>query len=239
MPLYVVATPIGNPDDLSPRARQVLESADLWVVEEPKVGRRFAKSLGLQKEMMPLNEHNEAAEAAQVLQSLLEGQNLALISDCGTPLFADPGAKLVELCHQNGVQVIPVPGAASLTAALSVSGLLLTEFLFAGFLPRSSPERRAVITSWLPLKRAVVVMDTPYRIAALVQDLLQELGPVQGVRVFFSLTQPEEEIFVGNLAELTTFLGPEPPRREFVMILEAAPSKREPKPARVKTRKRR
>jgi len=196
--------------------------------------------LGLVKEMWPLNEHNEAEAAQELLEPLMAGQSLALFSDCGTPLFADPGARLVELAHQNGIPVIPIPGPSSLTAALSISGLNLKEFLFAGFLPRSSDERRQVIKDWMPLTRAVVVMDTPYRIAQLTDDLLHELGPAQKIRIFFSLTQPGEEYFIGNLKDFRLFLGDKPPKREFVLVLEAKPErvKKAFKP-RVKTRKRR
>jgi len=223
MPLYVIATPIGNPDDLTLRAAKLLQSSDLWIVEERKPARQLAKSLGVFKDMVQLNEHNEADEAAELIKSLKAGESLSLITDCGTPGFADPGAKLVALCHHHKVPVIPVPGASSLTAALSVSGLRLKEFFYAGFLPRNSEERRKSIRSWQSLKVPVVVYEAPYRIKPLVADLLEELPDDRGVRVFLALTQPEEKIFVGHLKGLDNWLGQAPPKLEFVMIVEPAP----------------
>ncbi|MDT8448181.1 MAG: SAM-dependent methyltransferase [bacterium] len=220
MPLYVVATPIGNDEDLSPRAARLLSEADLWVVEEMKNGRRLAKRLGVFKEMIPLNEHNEAQNAQEALELLLSGKNLTLTTDAGTPGFADPGARLVELCHQNGVEVVAVPGPSSLSAALSLSGLPLSEFYYAGFLPRSAEERRVTIRRFAAFGVPVVLYDTPYRIKALVTDLMAELGPSRPVRVFFSLTQEDEETLVSTLSELDLYLGDSPKKREFVLVVE-------------------
>lgn len=225
MPLYVIATPIGNPEDMTLRAQRLLKEATQWIVEEPKAARQLAKSLGVFKEMIPLNEHNEAEGAQELIELLTSGQTLALVSDCGTPGFADPGAKLVELCHQKGVQVIPVPGPSSLTAALSASGLPLKEFFYAGFLPRSREERRKAIRRWTPLKCPVVVYEAPYRLKALLEDLVAELHPDRTVRLFLALTQPEEKIFVGSLTELTVLVGKEPPKQEFVLVVDPAPAK--------------
>lgn len=227
MTLYVVATPIGNEQDLSLRAAEILKTADLWVVEELKNGRRLAKALGLFKEMIPLNEHNEKQNAAEALEELNQGKTLALVSDAGTPGFADPGAYLVELCLQECIPVVPVPGACSLSAALSVSGLKLSEFYYAGFLPREAEERRASIERFAAFGVPVVIYDTPYRIKALVADLLAQLGGSRKVRVFFQLTQEGEEVFAATLSELDLFLGDNPPKREFVLIIEPAADRRQ------------
>jgi len=223
MPLYVVATPIGNSDDLTLRAANILKASDLWLVEEMKPARQLAKSLGVIKEMVQLNEHNEAEQAADLIGALKAGESFALTSDCGTPGFADPGAKLVALCHHHKVPVIPVPGASSLTAALSVSGLRLKEFFYAGFLPRNTEERRKSIRSWQALKVPVVVYEAPYRIKPLIADLLAELPEDRGVRLFLSLTKPEEKIFIGHLKGLDNWLGETPPKLEFVLIVDPAP----------------
>ncbi len=219
MPLFVVGLPIGNPQDITDRAKEVLSFADLIVAEEIKPTRRILKSLGLFKEVFLLNEHTEPKGAAEELMPLLaEGQNLALISDCGTPLFADPGAGLVELCHQKGYPVTPVPGASSLTAALSVSGLKLDSFYYAGFLPREREERQKAIAGFRDLACPVLLLEAPYRLGPLLRDLVAVLGGERRAQIFFALTKAGEEIAQGPLGELAKKEMTE--KREFVLLIK-------------------
>ena len=135
--LYVVATPIGNPDDITLRAINTLKEADAVVCEELKPGSTLLKKLGIEdKEIVLLNEHNEQETAADLLLRLMNGDSLAMISDCGTPVFSDPGAYLIQLASSSGVTVSPVPGASSLMSALSVLDFKMGRFVFAGFLSR-------------------------------------------------------------------------------------------------------
>ena len=141
--LYVVATPIGNPDDITLRALKVLKEADFVICEEFKVGSRLLKFYDIKKPLELLNEHNEPEKTRELIQRLLmNGEKAVLISDAGTPLFADPGSNLVRECHQNGIPVKPVPGASSLMAALMAAGLKTDKFLYYGFLPANKEERR-------------------------------------------------------------------------------------------------
>ncbi|MBI4428710.1 MAG: 16S rRNA (cytidine(1402)-2'-O)-methyltransferase, partial [Ignavibacteriales bacterium] len=162
--LYLVATPIGNPEDMTFRAVRVLKEADVVVYEERKEGGRLLRHLGVEKPVESLNEHNELAASSVILERLKEGKSVALISDAGTPVFSDPGQLLVEKAISAGVTVVPIPGASSLLPALIVSGFPINRFLFYGFL---SPKRNRRIAELQQLRkepRTIVVMETPYRL---------------------------------------------------------------------------
>jgi len=197
--LSIIATPIGNPGDITLRAIEVLKSVDAVICEEYKPGSTLLKKLGIpEKELVLLNEHNEAEGAADLLMRLLNGQNLALISDCGTPVFSDPGAYLIQLAAGSGVQVAPVPGASSLMAALSVLDVKLDRFLFAGFLPREPEKRRADLLRYKTQRLPLVIMETPYRLNAILEDVSKTFGKGNPVTVAFDLTLPTERVFRGS-----------------------------------------
>jgi 16S rRNA (cytidine1402-2'-O)-methyltransferase len=216
--LYIVATPIGNPDDITLRAVETLKSADAVVCEEYKPGSTLLKKLGIEgKELVLLNEHNEPEVAADLLMRLLKGESLALFSDCGTPVFSDPGHYLIQLAASSGVKVSPVPGASSLMAALSVVDFHLDRFVFGGFPPRDSDARRKVLTHYRTLKMPVVLMDTPYRLGSLLDDVVTVFGRGHWVTVAFDLTLPTETIFRGEAEEVRKQVGPR--KGEFIMII--------------------
>jgi 16S rRNA (cytidine1402-2'-O)-methyltransferase len=216
--LYIVATPIGNPDDITLRAVETLKSADAVVCEEYKPGSTLLKKLGIEgKELVLLNEHNEPEVAADLLMRLLKGESLALFSDCGTPVFSDPGHYLIQLAASSGVKVSPVPGASSLMAALSVVDFHLDRFVFGGFPPRDSDTRRKVLTHYRTLKMPVVLMDTPYRLGSLLDDVVKVFGRGHWVTVAFDLTLPTETIFRGEAEEVRKQVGPR--KGEFIMII--------------------
>lgn len=216
--LYIVATPIGHPDDITLRAIETLKTADAVVCEEYKPGSTLLKRLGIEgKELVLLNEHNEAEVAAELLTRLLSGQSLALFSDCGTPVFSDPGHYLIQLASSSGVKVSPIPGASSLMAALSVLDFHLERFIFAGFLPRDPDVRRKMLTYYRTLKMPLVVMDTPYRLGALLDDVVKSYGKGIWVTVAFDMTMPTETIYRGEAAEVRKQIGPR--KGEFIMIV--------------------
>ncbi|HNY95227.1 MAG TPA: SAM-dependent methyltransferase [Flexilinea sp.] len=162
--LYVVATPIGNDDDITLRAINTLKSADALICEEYRNGNRLLRKLNIEnKEIISLNEHNEPAQIENILIRLAQGQSLALVSDCGTPLFSDPGHKLISEVSAAGFRVVPVPGASALTAAISVAPLHLKKFYFAGFLPPASEGRLAELRRIKSRQEniPVILMDTP------------------------------------------------------------------------------
>ncbi len=229
--LYVVATHIGNPDDITLRALKVLKSVDFVVCEEFKVGSRLLKGYEVKKPLELLNEHNEAEQTQVILNRLImNGETAAIISDAGTPLFADPGNNLVWQCHQSGIDVIPLPGASSIMAALMVSGLKLEQFLYYGFLPANKDERKRAIKR-LPNNYDLIFLETPYRLKQLLADMKKILGPNRQAIIAYKLTQPNEKIFWGNLQELSIMIQ-ELPKGEFVFILRKIEMNRRRKYAR-------
>ncbi len=216
--LSIVATPFGNPADITLRAIEVLKTVEAVVCEEAKPGSTLLKRLGIaDKELVLLNEHNEAEMAAELLMRLLKGENLALISDCGTPVFADPGAYLIQLAASSGVKVIPVPGASSLMAALSVLDFKMEQFYFAGFLSREPELRRKELARLRGMKIPVILMDTPYRLKALLEDVGKVFGKQVFVTVAFDLTLPGETIMRGGAADIIRQVGSR--KGEFILVV--------------------
>jgi len=218
--LYLVATPIGNPDDITIRAVRTLKEADLIVYEERKEGARLLRQYGIEgKPVESLNEHNEAAVSGLILQKLKEGKSVALVSDAGTPVFADPGIVLVQKSIQAGITIVPIPGASSILPALIVSGFPINGFVYYGFL---SPKRNRRIAELQQLKkdgRMIVLMETPYRLVALMRDIAEVLGESRKVCVAFDLTLPTEEFYRGTAPGLYQKFSKEGKKGEFVVVL--------------------
>jgi 16S rRNA (cytidine1402-2'-O)-methyltransferase len=217
--LYIVATSIGNLGDITLRALETLRQADVIVCEEQREGGTLLKKLEITpKEIVTLNEHNETERAPELIQRmLLSGESLALITDCGTPVFSDPGAFLIAQAVQMGVPVIPIPGASSLMAALSVLDFKPERFVFGGFLSRVPEERRRELSRYRTLRIPVVLMDTPYRLFALLEDVAATFGKGHRVTVAADLTQPKEKIYRGTVAEVLKQVAER--KAEFILII--------------------
>lgn len=216
--LYIVATPIGNHRDITFRALDILAAVDAVVCEEAKIGSSLLKSLGIQpKELVLLNEHNEDDQALQIMIRLQQGQTLALVSDCGTPVFADPGHYLIDQVSMAGCRVIPVPGPSSLMAALSVLDFKIEQFVFGGFLSRQPDQRRQELLRLKNLHMPVILMDTPYRLQALLTDVSKTFGRGQVITLACDLTLPEEIILRGSVSDVIQRAGQN--RREFILIV--------------------
>ena len=218
--LFLVATPIGNWEDITLRALRVLKEVDLVVYEERKEGTRLLRHYGIDKPVESFNEHNEAAATQTILNRIKSGGSVAVISDAGTPVFSDPGQTLVQRAQQLGIRVVPIPGASSLMPALVVSGFPIREFLFQGFL---SPKRERRIAELQKLKRetrTVVLMEAPYRLVQLVRDIADVFGDSRRVCVAFDMTLPSEQIFHGSAPELYKRFLKEERKGEFVLLLE-------------------
>ena len=216
--LFIVAIPIGHPKDITLRALEVLEKSDVVICEEYREGSTLLKKNGiLNKELILLNEHNEAEQTPKLILELLNGKHLALISDCGTPLFADPGTSLVNQVFAYGIRVTPVPGPSSLSAALSISPLPLDHFHFEGFLPRKNEDRMARLKTLRGLNLPIILMDAPFRLGKLLDEVNRVFGKSQVVTLAYNLTLPGETIFhdsVSHVRELTQGM-----KGEFVLIL--------------------
>jgi 16S rRNA (cytidine1402-2'-O)-methyltransferase len=216
--LYIVATPIGNPRDITLRAIDVLRDADAVICEERKTGSKLARSIGIDvKEWIEASEHNEAQAGDLVQEKLLNGATLALITDCGTPVFSDPGARLIERALGIGARVIPVPGTSSLMAALSILDFQLTRFYFAGFLPRQPAERLTMLEYLRKMHIPIVLMDTPYRMDSILKDAIKAFGSGKKSVLACDLTLPGEIIYRGNLGEIYKRAGGK--KAEFILIV--------------------
>ena len=218
--LYLVSTPIGNLQDISKRALNVLTEVDEVVCEEQRVGSTLMKRLGIDTPITLLNEHNETGQTTILLKSLKQGKTLALISDAGTPVFADPGLELVRGAIRLKVSVIPVPGASSLMSALVCSGFSLNEFHFAGFLPRQTGARLDRLKSLREIRTLLIILETPYRLNVLLKDLNKIFNANTRSVLAMNLTQENEDFFRGTLAEMKKHYSLNPFKGEFVLMLD-------------------
>jgi 16S rRNA (cytidine1402-2'-O)-methyltransferase len=216
--LYIVSTPIGNPDDITLRAIKTLKTVDALICEEFRNGSKLLKKNGIEeKEIIALNEHNESGQIETILIRLAQGQNLALVSDCGTPLFSDPGHLLIEAVIDAGFTIIPIPGVSALTTAISVTPLHMKYFVFGGFLPRDPEERLRQLKNYKQMRMPIILMDTPYRLTNLLSDISKVFGKNQRITLTLNLTLPNEWILTGACDELIQKIGPM--KAEFMLII--------------------
>jgi 16S rRNA (cytidine1402-2'-O)-methyltransferase len=207
--LYVVATPIGNLEDITLRALRILREVDRIACEDTRQTRKLLDRHGISKPLVSYYEHNEQARAEELLRDLEAGQNIALVSDAGTPLIADPGYRLVEQARAHGVTVSPIPGASALVSALSASGLPTDSFFFGGFLPARKTQRRKTLESLKTYPATLVFYETPHRILEALEDVAEVLGP-RRVTLARELTKIHEEFLVGEAAEVRETLAKRP-----------------------------
>jgi 16S rRNA (cytidine1402-2'-O)-methyltransferase len=220
--LLIVATPIGNLDDLSPRARAAFESADLVACEDTRHTGRLLAYLGIKKPLVSLHEHNERQRLPRLLGELREGKTIALASDAGTPLLSDPGFVLVREAAAAGVRIEPIPGPSAPVAALVASGLPPYPFTFAGFAPPKTGKRRTFYRGWAGLGHTLVVFESPHRLLASLADALEELGD-RPAAVARELTKLHEEVLRGTLSTLLAELqGRASIKGELVVMVGAA-----------------
>lgn len=219
--LYVVATPIGNLKDITLRAIEVLADVDLIAAEDTRHTGRLLEALDIRAKLVSLHEHNERERSQSLLDRIISGESVALVSDAGTPLISDPGSRLVQSAHDQGVRVIPVPGPSALVAALSVSGLECSKFVFEGFLPAKSGARKACIEALLPERRAVIYYESPHRIVDTLADMA-EIIPNRRMVLARELTKTFETVFRAEVGEVLDFVTADTNQQkgEFVLIVE-------------------
>lgn len=219
--LYLVSTPIGNPDDITLRALRVLREANAVICEEPREGARLLRyyKIDALRELVALNEHTERARVPELLARLRAGQTLALISDHGTPLLNDPGGRLVQRALAEKIPVRAVPGASALLAALVVSGLPLERFRFVGFLPAKKEARRAALARLRAERETWVLFDAPYRLNAVLTDLRAALEPDRQIVVACNLTLPDENSVRGKIAQVYDHFEKNPFKGEYVIVI--------------------
>jgi 16S rRNA (cytidine1402-2'-O)-methyltransferase len=218
--LYLVATPIGNLEDITHRAVRVLTEVDLVACEDTRHTRKLLNHYGINARTVSYHEHNERERAVELLTRLRDGTNIAIVSDAGTPGINDPGFRLVRLAMEAGVRVVPVPGPTALIAALVVSGLPTDEFFFGGFLPARANARRARLAELCSVPATLIFYEAPHRIAATLKDACEILGERVAV-VARELTKLHEEIARGRLSELAErYASSATARGEIVLVID-------------------
>ena len=217
--LYVVATPIGNLGDFSPRAIETLETVDFIAAADTRVGAKLLNKFEIKKPQVSYFEHNRRTKGDYILRRLLEGESCAIITDAGTPAISDPGVDLVDLCAQNGVEVVAVPGCSAVVAALSISGMACGRFTFEGFLPVPKKERRAHLEEVKTEKRTMVFYEAPHKLQRTLQDMLECWGD-RKIALCREITKLHEECFRTTLSEAIAHYEEHPPRGEFVLVIE-------------------
>ncbi|MGA9291137.1 MAG: 16S rRNA (cytidine(1402)-2'-O)-methyltransferase [Ignavibacteriaceae bacterium] len=218
--LYLVSTPIGNYEDITLRAIRILKEVDFIVCEEFKEARRLLSHYKIEKELISLNEHNESEVVNDIILKISEGKSAAVISDCGTPLFSDPGHLLVEVSVSQDVNVIPVPGTNSLLPALTGSGLDFEKFYYYGWLSPNKQIRRKQLIDLKKIKEVIVILDTPYRLKSLMTDIVKILG--KGIRTVlaFQLTMKDEKFYRGTADDILKITEQKNLKGEFVLMLD-------------------
>ncbi len=220
--LYVVSTPIGNVEDLSPRARRTLSEAAVVACEDTRHTGRLLARCGIKNRLLSLHEHNEARRVPGLVERLIAGEDVALVSDAGTPLLSDPGFLLVREAAARGVEVRAVPGPSAVLAALAVSGLPPYPFSFAGFAPRKAGKRRKFLENLGALGHTCVMFESPHRLLATLGALDEVLGE-RPLAVCRELTKLHEEVLRGRAGELAAILGERAALKgEFVIVLGPA-----------------
>lgn len=218
--LYLVATPIGNLEDISLRALRILREADLVACEDTRQTQKLLSHYDLHKRLESYHEHNELTRAPELVIELEQGAQVALVSDAGTPTVSDPGHRLVSLCLRHGIPVVPVPGPSALVAAIAASGLASEEFTFLGFLPARAGERRKALRALASEHRALVFFEAPHRLLESLEDALELLGNRPAV-IAREVTKLHEEFLRGHLEEILAQFRRKPLRGEITVLLGA------------------
>jgi len=216
--LYIVATPIGNLEDITFRAIRVLREADLIACEDTRQTRKLLDRYGIAKPLTSYHEHNELRRSEELIGELQAGKNIALVTDAGTPLISDPGYRLVAGARKLGIPVSPIPGPGAFLAALSASGLGTDSFVFLGFLPPKKNQRRKALESWKAVPATLVFYEAPHRIAETLQDIAEALG-AREVVLARELTKVHEEFLSGTPAEVLETLAQRPPIKGEITLL--------------------
>lgn len=224
--LYVVATPIGNLGDITRRAEAVLGAVDLVAAEDTRHSRGLLRHLGLDRPLLSLHEHNERERIETLLARLRQGQDVALVSDAGTPLISDPGYPLVRACRAEGLRVVPVPGPSALLAALSAAGLPTDRFRFEGFLPRRAAARRERLEALRDAPETLVFYESSHRVEETLEALCTVFGEGREAVLARELTKLHETLLDGTLGGMLARLREDPDQRrgEFVLVVAGAPA---------------
>lgn len=225
--LYIVGTPIGNLQDITLRALETLRDADLVLAEDTRITRRLLERHGITTPMLSYHKFNEAARVAEILARLREGRKLALVTDAGMPGVSDPGARIVTACRDNSLPVFVIPGASAVTSAVALSGMASAGFVFAGFLPHKSGQRKRRLGEVCAGDLPVVLYESPYRLLKLMDEIAEVLGP-RKVFVARELTKKFEEGLCGTPSEIREAFAKRAVKGELVVVIEPGDGKTAP-----------
>jgi 16S rRNA (cytidine1402-2'-O)-methyltransferase len=225
--LYVVATPIGNLGDITLRALDVIRSCTHLYAEDTRVSQKLLAHHGIARRPRPLHQHSNSAEHERAIAAIRAGESIAYITDAGTPGVSDPGAELARRCHDAGCRVVPVPGPSAAAAAVSVSGLRASSWLFAGFLPARPGARRSALEELAALGHAIVFFEAPHRVAEMLDDLCRTVDPERTLVICRELTKRHEEVARMRVADAPGWIVATAERElgEFVLVLDAPPER--------------
>ncbi len=218
--LYLCATPIGNLEDMTFRAIRTLKEADLIAAEDTRNSIRLLNHFEIQTPMTSYHEYNKYDKGRKLIEKLLEGKNIALITDAGTPGISDPGEELVRMCHENGIRVTSVPGAAACITALTMSGLPTRRFAFEAFLPSEKKEREKILTELERETRTIILYEAPHRLVRTLKLLEERLGAERNVAVCRELTKKHETVYRGTLCDAVSYYESTEPRGECVLVID-------------------
>ena len=221
--LYLVATPIGNLGDFSPRAVETLETVDFIAAEDTRVSVKLLNHFQIKKPLVSYHEHNHVTAGQAILQRLLAGESCALVTDAGTPAISDPGEDLVRLCGESGVEVIAIPGCCAAVNALAVSGLPTGRFTFEGFLTVNKKSRRERLEALKNEERTMVFHEAPHKLRATLGDLRDTFGPDRKVALCRELTKLHEETVRTTLGEAAAYYQENTPKGEYVLVVAGCP----------------
>lgn len=221
--LYIIATPIGNLDDISHRALNILSSVDLIAAEDTRHSGVLLKRYDIKTKQIAYHQHNEQQHSQLLIDRLTAGESIALITDAGTPLISDPGYIIVKSAHQANIPVIPIPGACAAIAALSASGLPTQQFTFLGYLPNKSKKRQTFLTSFIHESRTMIFYEAPHRIVNAIKDMVNLYGSQREATIAREISKQYEQLVTAQLGDLQQQLGDNIPiKGEFVIIISGA-----------------
>lgn len=227
--LYLCATPIGNLEDITLRARRILQEVSLIAAEDTRHTRKLLSFFDIHTPLTSYHEHNKREKGPKLIDEMKQGKNIALVSDAGTPGISDPGRDLVALAVEEGITVIPIPGPAAVVTALVSSGLPTDRFVFEGFLPRTKRERSRVMAQMVSEERTTVLYESPQRLLKTLQEIMALAGD-RNAAVTRELTKVHEQIIRGKISSLLEYFGCHPPRGEITVVLEGRPPEKKAPP---------
>ena len=216
--LYIVATPIGNLEDMTFRAVRTLKEVNYIFAEDTRVTRKLLNHYEIENTVYRYDEHTKMHQIANIINLLIEGKDIALVTDAGTPCISDPGYELVDAAHNEGIRVVPIPGASALTAAASAAGITMRRFCFEGFLPKKKG-RQTLLKALADEERTIVIYESPFRIEKTLRDIEQFMG-VKEVVIIREITKIYEEILRGTTTELIEKLAKNPIKGEIVLLIK-------------------